>query len=432
MTPAPSPSPWQPLFHGAEAEPFLRAVEDVAADLQKCVVDPTDWGRALVHAYRARSHGDEEAQALADRYVDDAIRAISTGRRRLSLYHGVAGVGWLAAHMDRLAGHVDATGFEEIDDALQRACETLGRSGSYDLVNGCIGIGVYFLERIDRVVSDRGLHGVVEALGRLAESDRDGLTWHTSPLLLPEDQRHDLPSGYYNLGVAHGVPGVVGLLGTIAAAGHLSASGRELLGGAARWVMSHRLADDTFPPWVAADRQAGRSRLAWCYGELGLTVAMLIGLDALAVPGMVDDILAIAQSSAKRRDSTTGVVDAGLCHGASGNAHLFNRLYQTTGRPEFREAAAHWYNTALQMRVPGSGVGGYLAWHGNETRWVEDPTFLTGAAGIALAFLAAASPVEPSWDVVLMARLRAPRAVASDRPRPALRQASTNDPERSC
>jgi hypothetical protein len=34
---------------------------------------------------------------------------------------------------------------------------------------------------------------------------------------------------------------------------------------------------------------------------------------------------------------------------------------------------------------------------------VADPGFLTGAAGIGLALLAATSPVEPAWDRVLLA-----------------------------
>ena len=39
--------------------------------------------------------------------------------------------------------------------------------------------------------------------------------------------------------------------------------------------------------------------------------------------------------------------------------------------------------------------------HG-ETSWADDPGFLGGSAGIALALLAAATPVEPAWDRVLL------------------------------
>jgi hypothetical protein len=39
--------------------------------------------------------------------------------------------------------------------------------------------------------------------------------------------------------------------------------------------------------------------------------------------------------------------------------------------------------------------------------WHPDPGFLTGAAGIALALLAATTAVEPEWDRILLASARA-------------------------
>lgn len=34
--------------------------------------------------------------------------------------------------------------------------------------------------------------------------------------------------------------------------------------------------------------------------------------------------------------------------------------------------------------------------------FVDDPSFLTGAVGVALVLLAASSEVEPAWDRILM------------------------------
>jgi hypothetical protein len=99
-------------------------------------------------------------------------------------------------------------------------------------------------------------------------------------------------------------------------------------------------------------------------------------------------------------------VDAGICHGAAGNGHLFNRLYQATGEPVFRDAALSWFDRALGFREEGQGVGGYRMWvpgAEGELGWRSDPGFLTGSAGVGLCLLAAASPVEPEWDRVLLA-----------------------------
>jgi hypothetical protein len=79
------------------------------------------------------------------------------------------------------------------------------------------------------------------------------------------------------------------------------------------------------------------------------------------------------------------VRDASLCHGAAGNAHLFHRWYALTGEPVFAEAARTWYAHALGMPPP------------------ESMAFLEGAAGIALALVAATTEIEPAWDRVLLA-----------------------------
>ena len=56
------------------------------------------------------------------------------------------------------------------------------------------------------------------------------------------------------------------------------------------------------------------------------------------------------------------------------------------------------------MRRPGSGVGGFqsAAFTESGVIWRDDSSFLTGAAGIGLALLAAITPVEPEWDRVLL------------------------------
>ncbi len=45
----------------------------------------------------------------------------------------------------------------------------------------------------------------------------EGVTWHTAPELLVTWQREQAPTGYYNLGVAHGVPGAIAMRGAMAA-----------------------------------------------------------------------------------------------------------------------------------------------------------------------------------------------------------------------
>ena len=111
----------------------------------------------------------------------------------------------------------------------------------------------------------------------------------------------------------------------------------------------------------------------------------------------------LALLAARRPPEETGVVDAGLCHGAAGLGHLFNRLYQATDEPKLADAARYWFGRALEMRSPGSAGAGFSALLEPHSKlWRPEPGFLTGAAGVGLALLAATSDVEPAWDRLLL------------------------------
>jgi hypothetical protein len=80
-------------------------------------------------------------------------------------------------------------------------------------------------------------------------------------------------------------------------------------------------------------------------------------------------------------------------------------MFQATGEPCLAEAARAWFERTLTMRRPGQGIGGYEAWKtdaAGSPAWSADPSLLNGSTGIALALLAATSPIEPLWDRMLL------------------------------
>jgi hypothetical protein len=252
------------------------------------------------------------------------------------------------------------------------------------------------------------LEAIVDRLEETAIEAGEGVTWHTRQELLPPYMREHMPQGYYNLGVAHGVPGVIALLGDICRVGVRVEKARPLLYGAVRWVLAQRRPDDggsCFTTWLSPGVEPKSSRLAWCYGDPGVAAALLSAARAVGEAGWEREALAIAAHSVRMAPETSGVIDAGLCHGAVGLGHLYNRLYQATGEEAFAEAARYWFGLGLDLRRPGEGVAGFAAWDsstGETPKWVSEPGFLTGATGIGLALLAAISDVEPEWDRVLL------------------------------
>jgi hypothetical protein len=281
--------------------------------------------------------------------------------------------------------------------------------GEYDLIGGLAGLGVYALERLPRPTARVLLERVVDRLAELAEEMEEGSAWFTPPERLPEWQRELHSRGNYNLGVAHGLPGVVPVLAGACAAGVAVERARPLLESSVKWLLARRLpagAGSCFAGSYAPWEDPSPTRLAWCYGDLGIAASLLVAARAVGEAAWEGEAIAIARGCAARAQEASGVIDAGICHGAAGAAHLFNRLYQATGDPAFRDAAVAWIEQVLAYRQPGKGVGGFEMWvvgEGEELAWRSDPGFLTGSAGVGLALLAAATPVEPEWDRILLA-----------------------------
>ncbi|MGH9941042.1 MAG: lanthionine synthetase C family protein [Pyrinomonadaceae bacterium] len=413
---------WRPLLSG-ESRERARAVvvrEIVAAlpgpeqaGLTDFSLAGGDAGLAVLCAYlgRAGDDGDENAAQFLGR----AVEAVSTEPMSPSLYGGFTGVAWATAHLqEQLLDPNDEDPCDAIDDALRDYLNQSPWADNYDLVGGLVGFGVYALERLPRPVAVECLRLVIARLAETAERKAGGITWLTSPELLPPHQRAECPDGYYNLGVAHGVPGVIALLGQVWAAGIERERVRTLLDGAVAWLMTQKLpegAASTFLCWSAPGVASEPSRLAWCYGDLGIANALLAAARCVGVQAWEREALEIARRAAERPAKESRVVDARLCHGAAGAAHLFNRMFLATHDPMFEQAARFWFERTLELRRPRQGIAGFTAFmpeQDGKDGWVDESGLLTGAAGIALALLAAATDIEPEWDQMLLISIPRP------------------------
>jgi lantibiotic modifying enzyme len=366
-------------------------------------------GLALFFGYAARALGNEEHEGLAAACLGRAVEALAARPMGFGLYGGFAGIAWAVEHLQDGAEEADDDDLGEIDAALLDLLSQRPWREDYDLIGGLVGLGVYALERLPRPAAMDCLAAVVDRLAETAETGAGEAAWFTRPELLGPWARSASPAGHYNLGVAHGVPGVLALLAAACRAGVREERAAPLLEDGVRWLLARQdrggglscFAATTGPGIAPAP-----SRLAWCYGDAGVAAALLA---AARLAGRADwerEALAIAHRAAERPAAQAGVNDAGLCHGALGLGHLFNRIHQATGDGPCARAARLWYRQGLAFRRPGQGVAGFSAWNaqeGVETRWSPEKGFLTGVAGIGLALLAAASPHEPEWDRILLA-----------------------------
>jgi hypothetical protein len=375
---------------------------------------------ALLYAYLHLAEPERGWQNLAAEYLNLAIDRISNAgeAQMVGLYGGLSGVGWIVHHVSELLGDSCGTEtpeaddgedpLEELDQLILKRLERGSWIGQYDLISGLVGVGVYCLERLPRPSAARGLDLLVDHLEKLAEESRPGITWFTPPECLPEWQRENCPSGYYNLGVAHGVPGVVQFLSQLVAADLERTRAGKLLDRSVEWLLARQRAPDMvsrYSSWFMPGQDGGDSRLGWCYGDLGIGATLYHAAHCVNRPEWATPAKVLLDRCKSWPRDKARLDDAALCHGAAGVAHIYSRIYQTEKDPRDRDAANEFYELALGMRKPGEGVGGFLAltWRPNRGYyWESDPSFLSGAIGVALALLSSIKPITPQWDRLLL------------------------------
>lgn len=393
---------WQPVLVGAERDAALAMVAETADVLTRVPhEDPSlaggSAGRALLHARLAPGDADQRDAALA--CLRHALPSLRRRGGSASLHVGAAGIGWVLTH---LSGTLldDRDRCTDLDRALSRLLDRQPWPGHVDLVRGLVGIGVYALERLDGLEGPALLERVVAQLAQVSVREPDGAYWWTPPERLPEQVRQRSPQGHVDLGVAHGVPGVIAVLGAACAVDVATDTARPLLEAAIRWFLGEGLRGEVLPSWSELGKEPEPARTAWCYGEPGVASALLLAARAAGEPGWEDAALRLARLAATRPVEDSRVTDAGLCHGATGLGLVFARLHQVTGEQELHDAARFWFGHALDLCESGDGIAGYTA--AGVAGADADSSLLTGATGIALALHAAATDVAPTWDRVLL------------------------------
>ena len=354
----------------------------------------------FLHQYAETFHDDETA-INADRLLDASLDRISERFSGPSLYSGFPGVAWAINLMDK----TEDIECETIDETLLGLVREGRWSGHFDVIQGIIGLGVYALERAPHPLAIEIVKEITKHLINTAERRGDGITWKTSPSWMPPQHVQMFPKGNYNLGMAHGVPGIIAFLGRVQQVGLASTEVMGLLDDAVHWLLRQQLEEHT-DGWFGCIRGDDQpARLAWCYGDPGIAAGLLVAARGCGRPIWEEKAVELALCAASRPVETSGIFDAGICHGAAGLGHLFGTMYRKTGREELRAAAQTWMHVAISMCRTDSGVGGYQSYSPSPEhpdRWRSDPGLLSGAAGIGLALLSAIDSAVAPWDRMLL------------------------------
>ncbi|NSC25263.1 lanthionine synthetase [Streptomyces albus subsp. chlorinus] len=224
----------------------------------------------------------------------------------------------------------------------------------------------------------------------------------------------EFADGQANFGLAHGVPGPLGLLSLAWSEGFRVAGQAEAITAMAEWLLEWREYDEAGPYWTPyvplryyADRHGHGTprpaRPSWCYGATGTARALEMAGRALDRPEWTRAGLEAVAAMLRRPAEGWGIDDHALCHGWSGVLYQLKLWELAHPGAGFRTAADEVAARLLDGFDAGAPFG-YRYHQPAADLLLDMPGFLDGAAGIALALHAYATdrPSVSGWDTLLL------------------------------
>jgi len=363
-------------------------------------------GIALFFAYydRVIRQTNEASQRVID-ILEYNIAQIDSGNLQHTICSGISGFGWLCEHL-RQIGMLDKEDIEFLDDLdpfLYKQMMLNIKDGNYDFLHGALGVGTYFLSRFNK----KEVHGYLNDL--LIELEKSAIVCENGTAKWMSVLKIETGEKGYNISLSHGMSSIAAFLSRLYQLNFETERVSELLTRTMTYILdqiTYTQGSISYFPSYSKESSAGNhfSRLGWCYGDLGIACVLRNVATILKNKELEDAAIQILLHTSKRRDlQINAVIDAGLCHGSAGIAHIFWILYMNTQIQEFSEAADYWLNVTMQMATYLDGLCGFKAYRTEEYGGpVKSEALLDGIAGIGLALLSQLNRDETAWNECLM------------------------------
>ncbi len=404
---------WMPILNETDSGRVAAKLEEIADTLMngkdffeshKLGLLNGRTGMALFFFYYSLYSRKEAHYDFALETISDILDNIDNDRLLPSFTSGLAGIGWLLEHLNQhniLDAETDEM-LADVDRFLKALMIREIQYGQYDFLHNAIGHAFYFLSRSANPQAREILIRFVDELEKISVTDpKGGIKWRD---LFSKDSKE---KEIYNLGMAHGMPAIIVFLARMIRKGIAAEKSLHLLKGAVTYLLRQELDREVhaccFPTRIFDGREMHRSRMGWCYGDLGIGMALWQAAEAAKDTQWKEKALDILIYSSKRKElKENSVNDAGLCHGAAGIAQVFNRMFLNTRQEVFKDTAIYWTLETLKMAQFDDGLAGYKCFFNRDNLvWATSAALLDGISGIGLGLLAAISPA-PNWDACFL------------------------------
>ena len=357
----------------------------------------------LIYLYEY-SRIEESYRSIADDLLDKTLSSLHTATSYLSTYcNGFAGMvkGLQYLHIQGFVENFSSL-LNSIDHYVAVDQSVMLGMNHHDFLHGFIGLGFYWLTRYQQGNSEALYHlrQIVSHLTDSCEEDGNVIKWPQKETKLVKR---------YNISISHGYSSTIILLCRMLCIPELHGNA-EILGlvrGAVNYLLANRIDHERYGCWFASTsiecEEPHHSRLAWCYGDLGIALALKNAGTALADNSLTTLAHQVLEYAAQcRRDLRQNYVnDACICHGAAGVGLIFREMSRQCSSSLLKDTADYWRMCVLRQFVKVNGAIHFPYYDAALRKIVFRNGILDGDAGVALYLLNEIRPI-PIGELLLI------------------------------
>jgi lantibiotic modifying enzyme len=160
-----------------------------------------------------------------------------------------------------------------------------------------------------------------------------------------------------------------------------------------------------------SNEASGTGKLGWCYGDQSIAFTLLRYYEVFDSERAKEKSYELIHQAAAKSLKQTGVryysqydfYDLCLCHGTSGIAYMWHKMYQITNDDNLKALADDWLNItldSLEVFLPQLEKISRLE-KGNR-EFDTSMGFLNGLSGVGLVLISFLNPKLSNWDKLLL------------------------------
>lgn len=343
-----------------------------------------DFGK-IVFLFYASKHGYINA-SVPESYLTKLFQDIVKQPLQTSYCNGLTGlcIGIELLERDGLLDNIGDNLYKHAQPLLSTYLNKL-LNNNIDFLHGAVGIAFYFLRHIKH--SEFAIEQIESAINALYNQMKACRNANTAPLLFYNGDNQLIP----NISLSHGLSSVAILFSRAYEYIDNPISKEKcyaLLNDFYGYLQTQLMNPDIYGSFTLAVPKgfgkAFKSRLAWCYGDIGVAMALKELGDALGNVQCQNTAKSINQYIVTNRLAAieNGVKDGGLCHGVSGIAQYLKSL--SNSDDEYDKSIQYWENILGTFATKTYDCIEYGRYNPRTNTFDHCLNFLEGDSGIGM------------------------------------------------